>query len=44
MWVSVMRLDHGQRVNRGFIIIITNLAVGIDLVRVPTIPFGLFHI
>ena len=29
MWVSVMRLDHGQRVNRGFIIIITNLAVGL---------------
>ena len=44
MGMSVMRLDHGQRVNRGLIIIIANLAVRIDLVRVPTIPFGLFHI
>ena len=44
MWVSVMRLNHGQRVDRGFIVIITNLAVRIDLVRVTTIPFGLFHI
>ena len=44
MGMSVMRLDHGQRVDRGFIVVIANLAVRIDLVRVPTIPFGLFHI
>ena len=44
MGVSVMGLDYWQRVNWGLIIVIANLAVWIDLVRVPTVSFGLFHI